>query len=73
MRVYNMYISYPSRLDDNCACHHAHTPRRGSESASSANQITAQNATATKQQNLPMVQQNQDPFCFFDQPIVRSK
>ena len=37
--------------------------RRGASSGG-ANQLASQSAAITKQQQLPMVQQNQDPFCY---------
>ncbi len=37
--------------------------RQGSSSGG-ANQMASQSATTTKQLSLPMVQQNQDPFCY---------
>ena len=37
--------------------------RRGASSGG-ANQLASQSAAISKQQQLPMVQQNQDPFCY---------
>ena len=50
-----------------------HTPpnqiRRGASSAP-ANQIAAQSAAAAKLGNLPIIQQNQDPFSYWDTKLL---
>lgn len=44
---------------------HVNFLRRGS-STGNAMQMAAQSACTTKQQGLPVVQQNQDPFCYLN-------
>lgn len=56
----------PKMQSENLYTHiYTHVPvplRRGASNSAGA-QILAQSAAAAKVQNLPMIQQNQDPFC----------
>lgn len=67
--LHNMHLSSLSHICSSCTGHTPpclFNPRRGSAGSGACNQIAAQSAAAAKLQNLPMVQQTQDPFGSFD-------